>query len=128
MMPPSGRLIGREEDLRQVQEKLQGSRCVVLHGGPGEGKSALAMTAGRILHALGKAEGGAFAVDLAGAMAEEAPRLVSYLVMPMCISILYYKYVLFSYLSSLIFIKHAAVKAFLLEFEGNTQCAHTTDL
>ena len=61
------KLIGREQELQQVLSGLEGdTRCVVISGGPGEGKSALAQAAAWQLRKQGKLPGGAYTVNLAG--------------------------------------------------------------
>ena len=60
------RLFGRERHMQAVHEGLEEKGCVALYGGPGDGKTALAMTVGRALYEEGKAEGGAYVFDLAG--------------------------------------------------------------
>ena len=61
------RLIGRERELQQVLEGLEGdTRCVVISGGPGEGKTALAQAAVWQLRDQGKLPGGACSLNLAG--------------------------------------------------------------
>ena len=61
------RLIGRERELQQVLAGLDGdARCMVIQGGPGEGKSALAQAAVWQLREHGKVPGGAYLVNLAG--------------------------------------------------------------
>ena len=61
------RLIGREQELQQVAAAFQkDARCVVIQGGPGEGKSALAQAAVRHLWEQAKLPGGAYVVNLAG--------------------------------------------------------------
>ena len=60
-------LIGREQELQEVLKGLEGNtRCVVISGGPGEGKSALAQAAVWQLRDQGKLPGGAYCVNLAG--------------------------------------------------------------
>jgi hypothetical protein len=61
------RLVGRERELQQVLQGLEGdTRCVVISGGPGEGKTTLAQAAVWHLHEQGKLPGGAYSVNLAG--------------------------------------------------------------
>ena len=60
-------LIGRDEELQQVLKGLLGdTRCVVISGGPGEGKSALAQAAVWQLREQAMLPGGAYTVNLAG--------------------------------------------------------------
>ncbi len=59
--------------MAEVLRHLQTSESVVLWGGLGEGKSALAMSAGCALYDLDMVKGGAFCTDLAGTVAPVLP-------------------------------------------------------
>jgi ABC-type transport system involved in cytochrome bd biosynthesis fused ATPase/permease subunit len=60
-------VIGREGEQQEIMRQLQKGKAVVLWGGPGEGKSTLAMDAACTLYKSGALPGGALSVDLTGA-------------------------------------------------------------
>ena len=60
-------LIGRAKEEQQVLDGLQKNRCVIISGGPGEGKSALAQKVVWDMWERGELPGGAYPVNLAGA-------------------------------------------------------------
>ena len=59
-------LIGRVEEEHQVLDGLQKHRCVIISGGPGEGKTALAQKVVWDMWERGEAPGGVYPVNLAG--------------------------------------------------------------
>ena len=59
-------LFGREGDVQQVKASLEQYRAAVIWGGPGEGKSSIAMEAGCQLWTEQKCPGGCFVVDMLG--------------------------------------------------------------
>ena len=65
-------LFGRESDVQQVKDSLQHHRAAVIWGGPGEGKSSIAMEAGCQLWSGGKCPGGCFVVDMLGMIVPNA--------------------------------------------------------
>jgi hypothetical protein len=60
------RLIGRHTELEAVLDGLRERRCIVISGGPGEGKTTLAQEAVWRLWEQKALPGGAYAVDLTG--------------------------------------------------------------
>jgi hypothetical protein len=65
--PTTVNMIGREAEVRAVVEGLKAAGAAVLVAGPGEGKSTVAMSAGREVWELGLCPGGAYVVDFNGA-------------------------------------------------------------
>jgi hypothetical protein len=64
---PTSNMVGREEEVRAVVEGLKGpAGAAVLVAGPGEGKSTVAMEAGRQIWELGLCPAGAYVVDFNG--------------------------------------------------------------
>ena len=61
-------LIGRAEEVQQVLKSLQEHRCVIISGGPGEGKTALAQKVVWDMWERGELPGGAYPVNLAGTL------------------------------------------------------------
>lgn len=61
-------LVGREEEVQAVMSSLLEHHAAVIWGGPGEGKSSIAMEAGCRLWDAEKCLGGCFAVDCHGAL------------------------------------------------------------
>ena len=62
-------LLSREEEVQLVLRSLLEHSAAVIWGGPGEGKSSIAMEAGCRLWESGKCLGGCFQVDLNGELA-----------------------------------------------------------
>ena len=62
-------LLCREKEVQQVLRSLLEHSAAVIWGGPGEGKSSIAMEAGCRLWESGKCLGGCFQVDLNGELA-----------------------------------------------------------
>jgi Cdc6-like AAA superfamily ATPase len=60
------RLVGRQAELQELLDGLRERRCVVISGGPGEGKTALAQEAVQTLWSKKALPGGAYVVDLNG--------------------------------------------------------------
>ncbi len=60
------KLVGREAELEAVLKGLHAKRCVIFTGGPGEGRTALALEAVQSLLDQEALPGGALTVDLAG--------------------------------------------------------------
>ena len=65
-------LLGRSAIVAEVQHLLKQSQLVMVVGGPGEGKSALAAEVAHHLWESGRVPGGAYAIDLALAPTEGA--------------------------------------------------------
>jgi Mrp family chromosome partitioning ATPase len=66
--PSNMKVVGRFGEVQRVIESLTGdARAAVLVGGPGEGKSTVAMEAGLKLCKMGWFPGGALVIDFAGA-------------------------------------------------------------
>ena len=65
--------LGRADELSELLSALAAERQVMLVGGPGEGKSALAAEAAHVLSEQRRLPGGAYIVDLATAPAAGAP-------------------------------------------------------
>jgi hypothetical protein len=64
---PTSNMVGREEEVHAVVEGLKGpAGAAVLVAGPGEGKSTVAMEAGRQIWELGLCLEGAYVVDFNG--------------------------------------------------------------
>ena len=63
----TGTLVGRESEVQQVIDSLDRHRAAVIWGGPGEGKSSIAMEAACRLWDSAKCLGGCFPVDCLGA-------------------------------------------------------------
>ena len=61
-------LLGREEEVQAVMSNLLEHHAAVVWGGPGEGKSSIAMEAGCRLWDAEKCLGGCFAIDCLGAL------------------------------------------------------------
>jgi hypothetical protein len=61
-----GCVVGRGADMDAVRLGLQEKRCVLLTGGPGEGKSTLACAVGAALWDEGAYQQGAFSLDMTG--------------------------------------------------------------
>jgi phosphate starvation-inducible protein PhoH len=59
-------VIGREVEQQKIMQHLQKGKAVILRGGPGEGKSTLAMDAACTLYESGAVSRGALSVDLSG--------------------------------------------------------------
>ena len=59
-------VIGRDGVQKEIMQYLEQRKAVILWGGPGEGKSTLAMDAACSLYLAGGVPGGALGVDLAG--------------------------------------------------------------
>ena len=59
----AGSLLGRAKEEQEVLAGLQKNRCVMISGGPGEGKTALAQ---KVVWERGELHGGAYPVNLAG--------------------------------------------------------------
>ena len=59
-------LVGRESEVQQIVDSLDRHRAAVVWGGPGEGKSSLAMVAACRLWDTEKCLGGCFPVDCLG--------------------------------------------------------------
>ena len=68
-LPRNGKLLGRANELSAVLAALADERQVMLVGGPGEGKSALAAEAAHVLSEQRRLSGGAHIIDLATAPA-----------------------------------------------------------
>lgn len=66
--PAEDSFIGRNSELARIEELLEGTRAVTIVGGPGMGKTRLAIEAGRA--ALNRFPGGVWLVRLAGATQE----------------------------------------------------------
>ena len=62
-------LVGRDEEVQVLLETLEARKTVVVWGGPGEGKSAVAAEAACRLWESGGAPGGVVRADFAGASA-----------------------------------------------------------
>ena len=62
-------LVCREEAVQRIVQSLLEHSAAVIWGGPGEGKSSVAMEAGCRLWESGKCLGGCFQVDLNGELA-----------------------------------------------------------
>jgi predicted ATP-dependent serine protease len=60
------RLVGRQAELQELLDGLRERGCVVISGGPGEGKTALAQEAVQTLWSKRALPGGAYVVDLNG--------------------------------------------------------------
>ena len=63
----TGALVGRESEVQQVINSLDRHRAAVIWGGPGEGKTSIAMEASCRLWDTSKCLGGCFLVDCLGA-------------------------------------------------------------
>ena len=63
----TGALVGRESEVQQIVDSLDTHRVAVIWGGPGEGKSSIAMEAACRLWDSRKCMGGCFEVDCMGA-------------------------------------------------------------
>ena len=61
-------LLGREAEVQQVLGSLLEHHAAVIWGGPGEGKSSIAMEAGCRLWDSGKCLGGCFTIDCLGVL------------------------------------------------------------
>ena len=61
-------LFGREAEVQQAMDSLMEHHVAVIWGGPGEGKSSIAMEVGCRLWDAGKCPGGCFEVDCLGAL------------------------------------------------------------
>ena len=61
-------LFGREDEVQQVVDSLTRHRAAVVWGGPGEGKSSIAMEAACQLWEGGLASGGCFVIDCLGSL------------------------------------------------------------
>ena len=61
-------LLGRDAEVQHVMDSLLKHHAAVIWGGPGEGKSSIAMEAGCRLWEADRSLGGCFAVDCQGAM------------------------------------------------------------
>ena len=61
-------LLGREAEVQQVLDSLTKHHAAVIWGGPGEGKSSIAMEAGIRLWDAEKCLGGCFAIDCMGVL------------------------------------------------------------
>ena len=59
-------LFGRKDDVQQIKASLEQYRAAVIWGGPGDGKSSVAMEAGCQLWSEQKCPGGCFVVDMLG--------------------------------------------------------------
>ena len=59
-------LVGRDSELQHIMDSLDRHRAAVVWGGPGEGKSSLAMEAACQLWDQGRCLGGCFYVDCLG--------------------------------------------------------------
>jgi hypothetical protein len=71
--PGNLKVVGRDGEVQRVMEALTGDAgAAVLIGGPGEGKSTVAMEAGLELCKRGWFPGGAFVVDFFGACNQPA--------------------------------------------------------
>ena len=64
-------LLGREEEVQQVLDCLLKHHAAIIWGGPGEGKSSIAMEAGCRLWDADKCLGGCFAVNCLGALQQQ---------------------------------------------------------
>ena len=62
-------LVGRDEEVQWLMDTLKARKTVVVWGGPGEGKSAVAAEAACRLWESGGAPGGVVRADFAGASA-----------------------------------------------------------
>ena len=61
-----GSLLGQAKEQQEVLDGLQKNRCVIISGGPGEGKTAMAQKVVWDLWERGELPGGAYPVNLAG--------------------------------------------------------------
>ena len=61
-------LLGRDSEVTQVVDSLEEHQAAVIWGGPGEGKSSIAMEAACRLWDRSKCLGGCFAIDCLGAL------------------------------------------------------------
>jgi hypothetical protein len=59
-------VIGREEVQQKIMQYLTDRKAVILWGGPGEGKSTLAVDAACTLYQAGSLPGGALGIDMTG--------------------------------------------------------------
>ena len=62
----AGSLLGRAKEEQEVLAGLQKNRCVIISGGPGEGKTALAQKVVWDMWERGELQGGAYPVNVAG--------------------------------------------------------------
>jgi hypothetical protein len=72
--PP--RLLGRDQELSEVLEALASDRQLVIVGGPGEGKSALAAATAYHLWDAGELPGGVCVIDLKNSPSAGGPKIV----------------------------------------------------
>ncbi len=63
---PDHTLVGRDEHVGSICAALQQGRSVLVHGGPGEGKTSVARAAGVSAWDKGTFPAGAYEVDLTG--------------------------------------------------------------
>ena len=72
-----GKLVGRESEVAEVLSKLRDPDigAAIVRGGPGEGKSMVAMEAARRLWEGNEIVGGGFGVDLQGACCKHAVKV-----------------------------------------------------
>jgi hypothetical protein len=66
-LPRAPFVVGRGADMEAVRQGLRDKNCVLLTGGPGEGKSTVARAVGAALwHDEGAYQQGAFEIDMTG--------------------------------------------------------------
>ncbi|KAG5176862.1 hypothetical protein JKP88DRAFT_249246 [Tribonema minus] len=66
------KLVGRDDLVKEIKDKLASNRAVVLYGGPGEGKSTVAMEVAEQLVAEGGCSAGTFKVDMTALIVQDA--------------------------------------------------------